>query len=418
MNVENLPQFNSSLFNDSELEKLFKQYFNGDQKEIVPEQLYRATFEKLSSSINEGYSGSYDIQDVKMVLELKSNVAVFSAFKSHSQASSYVDALTDESGKKRTWSEFKKAAEEIDRSYNSTWLESEYNMAVRQANAAKQWQGFLNDRDVYPNLEYMPSLSANPSTVHMRYYGLIKPIDDPIWNTLMPPSRWGCKCWVQQTREDASDEEVEAPEPLPGIEGNPGKSGRVFSSTSPFILDKTKEQKTAIKKALYELKDSETETVKMKAGKNFVNVHIHADPNDLEDNIRFIAPFSKKYKEDYQVRSHSGTGRKPELQQGKAIGDLTTWDKAKSVDSYIQTNWKQKYQKQLQDHDEVFIGFDFNNKLTKKNMPEMWKALNGKIQTSSRVKFVLLKNGEKVLKLQKKGLTYENGFAKINKELL
>lgn len=400
------------------MEDLFKQYFNGDQKEIVPEQLYNATFKKLSTSINEGYSGNYDLNDIKMVLELKTNVAVFAAFKSHSQASSYVDALLDQDGKKRTWSEFKKAAIDIDNTYNSTWLESEYNMAVRQANAAKQWQGFLNDRDVYPNLEYMPSLSANPSPVHAKYYGIIKPIDDPIWNTLMPPSRWGCMCGVQQTREDESTEEVEAPEPLPGIEGNPGKTGRVFSGSSPFILDKTKEQKVAIKKALNELKDSETETVRMKAGKNFVNVHINADPNDLEPNIKFVEPFTKKYKEDYLIRSHAGTGKKPELQQGKTVGDLATWDKAKNIDNYIQTNWKGKYQKQLKEHDEVFIGFDFDGKLNVKNMPDMWKALNGKMQGSSRLKFVLLKNGDKVLKLTKKGLTYENGFDKINKELL
>lgn len=418
LNVKELPEFDSSLFDENELEKLLKQYFNENQKEVVPEQIYRGTYKRLSEAINKGYSGNYDLQDIKMVLELKTNVAVFSTFKSHSQAGSYRDALIDEKGNKRTWSEFKKAAIEIDKSYNSTWLESEYNMAIRQASAAKQWQGFINDQDIYPNLEYMPSLSANPDSIHAKYYGIIRPIEDPVWNSLMPPSRWGCKCWVQQTREGATDAEIEAPEPLPGIEGNPGKTGRIFSATSPFILDKTKEQKGAIKKAQLDLRDAETEVLKMKVGKNSVQVHVNADLQDLEANVQFVEGFTKKYKEDYLIRSHSGIGRKPELQQGKATGDLCTWTSAKSVDNYIQTNWKAKYQKQLKDYDQVFIGFDFVGKLTKENIPEMWKALNGKIKASERLQFVLLKNGNKVLKLPKKGLTYENGFAKINKELL
>ena len=411
-----LPQFSAEAIDQEQFDKILRKFFEGD--EDLPEELYRGTFNRLSDGVSEGYKTEYDVQDIKMVMELKSNVGVFSIFKSHSQAGQYMDALVDETGKRRTWNEFRQAAAGINQQYNSTWLETEYNMAVRQARAALQWKEFNENKNVYPNVKYLPSLAAEPSEEHVKYYGIIRPINDPIWDTLWPPSRWGCQCGVSQTREDVTGDDVEAPEPIPGIEGNPGKSGRIFSPTSPFVLNADKATKAKLRDQLNEFRDNDTELLKLKVGKQSVFVHVNADTKDLDQNLQFIQPFVKKYKEDYMIRSNSGVGRKPELQSGKVVGDLTTWEESKSIGNYIQTNWKGKYQKQLKQFDECFIAFDFGGKLTTDNAREMWNAMNGKINTSSRIQFVLMKNGEKVLKLQKKGLTYDNGFDKINKELL
>jgi hypothetical protein len=70
----------------------------------------------------------------------------------------------------------------------------------------------------------------------------------------------------------------------------------------------------------------------------------------------------------------------------------------------------------MKNFDAVFIGFDFDGQLTNQNYLSMWSTLNGKMK-SKRLEFVLLKNGDKALKLTK-GTTYEEGMALISKELL
>lgn len=325
--------------------------------------------------------------------------------------------LVDEKGNKRLWNDFRKEAQKIDPKYNQQWLEAEYNMAIRQARSAKQWQGFEKAKDMYPNLEYMASRSASPSEAHRKLWGTILPIEHPFWDTAMPPSRWNCKCWVKQSDAEPTTKQVEAPESLPGIAGNSGKSGQVFDASHAYINKLSKFEKKEVQKELKKLEENNTEVILFKVGNNAIEIAVNTDYKDMAQNVEYLIPFVKKYKENYGLNPHVGTGKKPELNNKKSIGDLTTWDDAKTVYSYVQTNYKAKYQTQLKNYKEVFVAFDFKGKLNKTNYEEMWKALNGKIKASSRLNFVMLKNGDKVLIL-KKGISYENGLAKTKKELL
>lgn len=418
---QNVSEFNATaIFSQSEIDKLLKSIFNGS--EDIPEELFKATYKHLAEGIETGYGSVNNPNDAMMVYQLKNNVAVFSAFKANHYGNAMRSLLVDENDKKRTWGEFKKVANEIDPKYNQLWLAAEYNLATRQARTAQQWQNFKRDQDVYPNLEYMPSRSANQRDAHVKLYGTIAPLDDPFWNTAMPPNGWGCKCWVRQTREDANVKAGDAPEPIPGIDGNAGKSGRVFSASHAFITAVKKEDKAAVQKAFNKYKSNLDDVIVYKVGKNVISIPVNADPGDLTQNIAYLTPFVKKYKEDYALRSHRETNIKgdknPELQKGKATGDLTTFNKAKSMYSYIKTNWKDKYSNQLKKFNEVFVAFDFDGKLTDKNYFEMWRSLYGEMMSGNRVQFVLLKNGDKVYKIYKKNLDGKSELAKIKKELL
>ena len=83
---------------------------------------------------------------------------------------------------------------------------------MRTARAAGYWQRIQQDKDVLPYLEYKPSISKNKRDNHTRYYGLIRPVDDPIWQAIFPPNGYGCKCSVAQlTKKQAERKGISEP---------------------------------------------------------------------------------------------------------------------------------------------------------------------------------------------------------------
>lgn len=200
--------------------------------------------------------GKWDETDIdlkELQLQLKTNIAVFSAFKNHQQAKELHAALLDEDGKKRSFSKFLVEAQRINSTYNQLWLEAEYNYATRAARSAVQWKNFQKTKNNYPNLIYKESRSGTPRPEHKQYYGLIFPIDDPFWDEMMPPNGWGCKCSVQRTDESPSGVEIETVEQIPGIPGNPGKAEQLFTSSHPYSKMVSMNDKKKINEQLNEL---------------------------------------------------------------------------------------------------------------------------------------------------------------------
>lgn len=70
------------------------------------------------------------------------------------------------------------------------------NMA--SARAAGQWERAQRSKFALPYFLYLRTTSANPREAHLRWVGLIRPVDDPIWSSIFPPNGWRCKCGVRQ----------------------------------------------------------------------------------------------------------------------------------------------------------------------------------------------------------------------------
>lgn len=77
-------------------------------------------------------------------------------------------------------------------------LKTIYHTNKQTAYAAGRWQRIQNSKERMPYLQYMPSLSTHQRDEHKRYYGLVRPVDDPIWASIFPPNSFGCKCWTKQ----------------------------------------------------------------------------------------------------------------------------------------------------------------------------------------------------------------------------
>lgn len=92
-------------------------------------------------------------------------------------------------------------------------LRTIYHTNKSTAYAAGRWQRIQRTKETFPYLQYMPSLSSQKRDEHKGYYGLVRLVDDPIWQSIFPPNGYGCKCWVKQlTKNQAQkvlDEQAE-----------------------------------------------------------------------------------------------------------------------------------------------------------------------------------------------------------------
>ena len=120
--------------------------------------------------------------------------------------------------------------------HNKVWLRTEYDQAIRRAEQARDWKQYEAESDVLPNLRWVPSTAAHPNADHMAFWNTVLPISDPFWNRHKPGDRWGCQCSLEATDEPVTGTPDGTPhdDPSPGLQGNPAKTGKLFSEDHPY----------------------------------------------------------------------------------------------------------------------------------------------------------------------------------------
>ena len=231
--------FGAQLF-DHALRNIYSERIN--VKKTIEPNLFKGTWHTLNDAIDTAFGEVvFGEPNFDFVQELKYNTAVFSAFKTHAQQNDIAAQLLDDSGNLKSFSQFAKDSEPIIGRYNNDWLNTEYNTSVIRARAAAQWKDFERDVDLYPNLMWMPSTSVEKRPEHVVYYGHIWPMDDPFWDKNHPGDLWNCKCGLTNTEKDSTGEKIKSDyKPVAGLEGNPGKTGAIFSDEHPYIADAPK----------------------------------------------------------------------------------------------------------------------------------------------------------------------------------
>lgn len=172
---------------------------------------------------------------------LRHSNEVFAAFKVHAMANAMAVKLYDASGNLKPFNRWRADISSIASHHTGTWLRTEYDTAVIRAHAAADWQEFERNKDIMPNLRWMPTTSPNPEGSHRKYWetGLTLPVDDPFWNEQHPGNRWNCKCSLEATDDPVNRPENFTPtKPQRGLENNPGKDGHTFNDTHPYFPDK------------------------------------------------------------------------------------------------------------------------------------------------------------------------------------
>lgn len=173
--------------------------------------------------------------------QFKHNAAVFACFKTHKEQTELARLMLNDQGDLRPWHDFRKEAESVIGNYNRKWLLTEYDTAVRAARMAANWKKFEERKHLYPNVEYMLSRSEQKRLKHKEWVGTILPLEHPWWDKHTPPSAWNCKCWIRQTRAEATDVPDDENDPIPLVfQNNPGKSAEfIVIDRHPYVTEAT-----------------------------------------------------------------------------------------------------------------------------------------------------------------------------------
>lgn len=167
-------------FDKSVLETFVRRIYEKDFHPMtdIELQMFRTVWETLDIAADKGF-GSREAHDpdADFYEELKRNNAVFAAFKVHRMQNDMAALLLDSNGHLKPFEQWAKEAMPIADHQVYQWLQTEYDTAVIRAHQAADWRQFEREKDVLPNLKWMPSTSLHPGADHRRFWGTIRPIE-------------------------------------------------------------------------------------------------------------------------------------------------------------------------------------------------------------------------------------------------
>lgn len=224
----------------------------------LPVTLYMAIGEYLKKAVYEGYGTTvtdlkrnldakvktgFRQQDLELLQEMRTNIYLFSAAKTYQQVRQMSSALISDDGVIVPFKQFREKAEQTFDLFNKTWLQTEYDTAIGQAQAARKWQDIESQADVLPLLEYVAVLDSKTSEICRPLDGIIAPVNDPIWKRVAPLNHFNCRCMLKQldegkltskkTKEKRVNETLDQMQDLFKI--NTGMDGYVFSKEHPYF---------------------------------------------------------------------------------------------------------------------------------------------------------------------------------------
>lgn len=206
----------------------------------IEPNLYQETRRIFSEAVADGWvkASDRDIPTPNQAFRdaFLHSADVFSAFRVHRMQQDIAAQMIDSNGNVKPFRKFVKDVSPYIEHRNREWLQTEYNTAILRAQNAAEWQQFMAEKDVFPNLEWIPSTSPNPGEDHRVFWGTVRPVDDPFWNVHKPGDRWNCKCELRQTEKDVTPVPTGKPidNAAKGLESNPAKDKEVFSDKHPY----------------------------------------------------------------------------------------------------------------------------------------------------------------------------------------
>lgn len=294
-------------------------------------KLLSSTAETLLNGVYEGYgkdfmSVDWDTPDYETLTRLTQNVFSFSAAKNYQELRTITDALRDEEGKLRTFSDFKEQVSSINQKFNATWLQTEYDTCIATATQSARWQEFKAQKDMFPFLRYQTAGDDSVRDEHRILDGVTKRVDDPFWKTYYPPNGWNCRCEAIQVPDDDVQETVnyKAPVVAPMFRTNCGETGLIFPKGHPYFSGVPNAE---IRKAIaYLPPENGYIDTHIQVGSRNVPVHQHVmhGVDELQGNMEVLADLLRI---------------KPEITEASLLPDIHVKDAALKTKFYPD-GWK------------------------------------------------------------------------------
>lgn len=240
------------------LRNIYRRDFN-PHDDIEP-NLFNTIAQTLGSAVTEGFSAGSgsaaapSLGQDPFLHALRHSTDVFAAFKTHRAQNDMAARLLDSDGNLKPFKQWKEEVLPIASHQCNNWLQTEYNTAVLRARQAANWQQFQREKDILPNLKWLPSTSPHPGEDHQPFWNTILPVDHPFWDQHRPGDRWNCKCDLISTDEPTTSVPSVATQSQPqntpqsGLKSNPGKTAKIFSDDHPYIANAHEGAEEAVEK--------------------------------------------------------------------------------------------------------------------------------------------------------------------------
>ncbi|MGB0869485.1 MAG: phage minor head protein [Flavobacteriales bacterium] len=174
-------------------EKAFKKLHNSGKyhpKDIFRVKEYSDFIQETSRVLNTAIS--HDVpEDLKTYLE--QDVFVFSALRTHAQLTEARSYLKDEKGDLRPYYQFEQKVLRLNKTYNTNYLEAEYQFAQQSSQSAANWQSLQSNTERYW-LQYRTAGDDRVRISHRKLNRTTLPKTDPFWKLYYPPNGWRCRC--------------------------------------------------------------------------------------------------------------------------------------------------------------------------------------------------------------------------------
>jgi len=323
---------------DAAISRLADQIWNG---EVAPSDLDRdlvlKNYASLSKSALAAWGDTYF--DDELTRQFRENLLKFSGAK----ANNLMQHLNE---LKRTVSDkeaFTTEAKKLVNLHNETYMNVEQKFVANKTSTAKDFQQFVSDIDIYPNLKNRTMQDDNVRDSHASNEGVVKPVHEWI---ATPPYDPGCRCWLEQTTDKVTKHS------LTNINAkwanNPVQTGGIFTEQHSYF--------ESIPAKALQLVRANTELMKQYApynktiqttGGNKVLVNDFVDLSDVDENIVAAKKVADELNKDIYVRHHIDGGivpgqKSPELGIGtpNSLGDLKTFKGETKFDNFLQNNIK------------------------------------------------------------------------------
>ena len=167
------------------------EYLTDDEVKPLIDETYNAFTEAIDYGLKDNEIPT------AMRMYLQDNVFVFSGFKAHTELWQASALLRDDSGQIKPFNRFLSDIQKIDKDYNKTYLQAEYNFAVASSQAAARWQEIASDGDDFL-LQYRTAKDERVREQHRILDGITLPPSDKFWDEFFPPNGWNCRCTAVQ----------------------------------------------------------------------------------------------------------------------------------------------------------------------------------------------------------------------------
>lgn len=203
----------------------------------LPPSLYLELQAKFNAAIFKGWGkelSSYSIIDPEYQLlnGFSQNMQKFSGAKTLQQVKD-LEAIIGSA-------EFIKQGKNIMGLYNDVWMQTELDAVIKLADEARNSQRYDVEKNMFPLLQFQTVSDARVRPEHAALDGVIKPVNDPFWNTYSPPLGWNCRCILIQLEDgkvtpDSGIDFTAADKEIPKVfRNNPARSGKMFKETGKY----------------------------------------------------------------------------------------------------------------------------------------------------------------------------------------